>query len=244
MRVGNKNNNNNNNNNNNLFLCLFLSVCLSVSLCLSVCLSVCLPVCLSGLLFVFNSVALFRCDCSVLHCVGDCCACGCFWVFVCVCLCICYLLVFVALPTLLTYQSDSPFAAMLRVYPREFGETVVRLMPDLTHEDSQAPKVNGDLPDPAMLFQSMNFEDLWRDANAIAPVLYLRASKLLRIPDAWRPSLLIELEDRGLQCVHKVCLVRFVPRDVVSSNFTIRVCMIMLLFVCFFFDQTNGRNSA
>ena len=78
--------------------------------------------------------------------------------------------------------------SVLRSYPRGFGLQIAKMMPSMVSEGkSQMLATQASVLDPKAIFQSMEFKEPGQQADLVSVVRYLRGSKLLRIPEDWRP---------------------------------------------------------
>ena len=76
-----------------------------------------------------------------------------------------------------------------RSYPIAFGLRVQRILPKLLQKKSTAPRLATEPAEgwnaPAM-FQRLNFEDSWAEAELMESCIYLRGSVHLKVPARWK----------------------------------------------------------
>ena len=76
-----------------------------------------------------------------------------------------------------------------RSYPIAFGLRVQRILPKLLQKKSTAPRLATEPAEgwnaPAM-FQRLNFEDSWAEAELVESCIYLRGSVHLKVPARWK----------------------------------------------------------
>ena len=74
----------------------------------------------------------------------------------------------------------------------KFGQKLANLANDMRQEHYGAPTLPedpNDIPSPEDIFQGMQFDSFWAEAEVVQVVRYLRGGTGLAIPDAFRPVL-------------------------------------------------------
>ena len=84
---------------------------------------------------------------------------------------------------------QSMILANIRNYPAPFGRKLADLWQSLVTNKAGMPSLSPQVPSAKETFESLEFSDLWADAQMPSVCRWLRGGKDLEIPETFRGSL-------------------------------------------------------
>lgn len=93
-----------------------------------------------------------------------------------------------------------------RNYPAAFGSKLVTIFEEMITTKKGMPDLPTNLPSAEETFQSMEFTDVWQDAEVVSVCHWLRGGRDLRIPETFRPLLPNKLWSSSPGNLNPLCL--------------------------------------